>query len=499
MIRVLTKLFASVAFVGAAAFVSSSAGCGSTDDAPATGGDDAGLDGSLVDGTAGNSSCVATGGDCAASADCCSISCDAATKKCVEPIGGQGVCKVEGEACASPTECCAMACTLGVCGNLCTGDNEACSTNEECCGGVCSAAPDGGPKTCKPLTTACKTSGNKCAGNAECCSAVCTNGICNGNASFCSQLGDSCASDGDCCTGLCTKAAGAPLGLCSMPNTPGVPGCAPAGQICTGSTTGDGGLPSCGGNCCSRSCRPYAATGVLICQPPSGCRPTGELCQVDSDCCGALGSPGSTKTEGGSGQSSDVHCSKAAGAKIGRCDNGKACSPAGAICRLAAFSCNATDRCCAGTVQTHPLNCKLDVLGIPRCTAASDYDCTKSGPPPAGTPCASSADCCNNPCVPNPSGNPPFVCGTAACVPTGGACTTTADCCAGSPCNIPAGSTKGTCGATTPPPPPPGTDAGSTPPPGTTPCAQYGQQCTQTSDCCNGVPCTNGRCGYVIR
>jgi hypothetical protein len=25
-------------------------------------------------------------------------------------------------------------------------------------------------------------------------------------------------------------------------------------------------------------------------------------------------------------------------------------------------------------------------------------------------------------------------------------------------------------------------------------CALYGQQCTVNADCCNGIPCTAGRC-----
>jgi hypothetical protein len=29
-------------------------------------------------------------------------------------------------------------------------------------------------------------------------------------------------------------------------------------------------------------------------------------------------------------------------------------------------------------------------------------------------------------------------------------------------------------------------------------CAQYGQTCTQNSDCCTGVPCTNGRCIIIV-
>jgi hypothetical protein len=36
---------------------------------------------------------------------------------------------------------------------------------------------------------------------------------------------------------------------------------------------------------------------------------------------------------------------------------------------------------------------------------------------------------------------------------------------------------------------------GYTPPPG---CAGYGQVCTMNSDCCNGVPCTGGRCLIIV-
>jgi hypothetical protein len=127
------------------------------------------------------------------------------------------------------------------------------------------------------------------------------------------------------------------------------------------------------------------------------------------------------------------------------------------------------------------------------------------------------------------------VCG-GICIGNGGACTTSADCCPGLPCTIPPGSTRGICGtppppgdggrpdasfppdgtpppddATPPPPddatPPPPDDAtppppdDATPPPdgGPPPCAEYGQVCTTNGDCCNGVPCTNGRCVYIIK
>ena len=401
--------------------------------------------------------------------------------------GGTGSgCQAAGSTCAVPTDCCTLVCDNGTCGGApCTSEGQPCSTGSQCCSANCSAG------ACAPLNPSCRTAGNSCSTNAECCSKLCTNGSCDGRVSFCTQLGDACARDLDCCGGLCNKAAGATLGICAVAPTSGVPGCLAAGQVCGGATTGVGGVPICGGECCSRSCRPYGPTGILVCQPPSGCRPTGELCQSDNDCCGAPGAPGSTNVSGG--QMTNVHCSKAAGAAVGRCDNGNACSPAGAICRLAITSCNATDRCCAGTVQTHPLNCKQDLLGIPRCTAESDRDCTAGAPPP-GTPCASSADCCNKPCVPNPAGAPPFICGGGECVPTEGACTTTADCCVGTSCNIPPGASTGSCG---PPPPPVSTPDGGTVDAGVT-CAQYGQTCTQNSDCCTGVPCTNGRCIIIV-
>jgi hypothetical protein len=34
---------------------------------------------------------------------------------------------------------------------------------------------------------------------------------------------------------------------------------------------------------------------------------------------------------------------------------------------------------------------------------------------------------------------------------------------------------------------------------GPPPCALFGQICTAQGQCCNGVPCTNGRCQYPIR
>ena len=483
-------------------------GCGSDDTAPIGETGDGGDEGAIVDPDTGTNPgldsgadsfistidgsradaavCTATGAACTKSTECCTTNCDTATGKCANP---STLCKLPGTTCALGNECCTFSCIGGTCSSkLCVADNQACGSNAECCGGTC--APDGlGGGKCTPLNGGGPaTSGNPCVNNSDCASKFCNAGICSGS-SFCGQIGDVCSSAAECCGGLCTKASGAALGVCGTVSASGVGGCSPAGTVCVAAVP-----PAvCGGACCGRSCAPFGPTGVDVCQPESGCRVTGSICQADSDCCGSATLPDGTLTK--------VTCSKAAGSAYGRCDNGNKCSPAGAICRLATVSCNATDRCCAGTVQQHPLVCKQDALGIPRCGVTADYDCTASGPPAAGTVCASSADCCGNPCIPNAAGTG-FVCGTPGqCVKSGGVCTANADCCPGLPCAIAPGSTKGICGGSTLPdggvaPPPDGgvdsgigTDSGADAAPV---CAFYGQSCTMNTDCCNtasGVQC----------
>jgi hypothetical protein len=213
---------------------------------------------------------------------------------------------------------------------------------------------------------------------------------------------------------------------------------------------------------------------VLVCQPPSGCRPTGELCYEDSDCCGGPGNP--------EHDPANVMCRKEPGFNVGRCDNGNACAPAGAICRLQDVQCNATATCCSGNAIQDGV-CQQDALGIPRCGVAqcdmaNDPTCGCTDPQAkVGMACASSADCCGLPCVYVPGSELGYVCG-ASCVMSGGECTTTADCCSGLPCNIAPGSATGTCGTTQG-------------------CADYGQSCTSLM-CCNGLPCTDGVCQGII-
>ncbi len=467
---------------------------------------DGGPDGS-AGGQAGSSpgpDCNLVGTTCAANSDCCSASCDVVNKICVSAAGS---CKPSATECASPVECCTHVCSGGKCGaTVCTSDNQPCTTNDSCCGGTCSSG------VCVPLNATCKTAGNACAASTECCSHLCKNGICAGQSSFCTQTGDACGVDFECCGGICKKSAGATVGVCASPSAPGATGCALAGVVCGAGAAGaifDGGLPRCGGECCSRACAPFGPTGVMVCQPPSGCRPTGEACRADRDCCGSPELPG-----GGNG---NVHCSKAPGESIGRCDNGTACRANGAICRLATNSCNAEANCCAGNVLQNPSVCQQDILGIPRCTAVGDCS-PGSAQSYVGKACASSADCCGLFCLPNAAaGGAPFVCG-ATCVTAGGQCTTSADCCPGLPCVLLPGSSAGTCGASIPTDG--GTASGDAPSDagggagggnagtdggspaaadsGSVGCALYGQDCT-TLPCCSGVPCTQGRCQVIVR
>jgi hypothetical protein len=442
--------------------------------------------------------------------------------------GGDGAapnCTPLGQACSATNDtCCSGACTSGSCQPpKCITQGAACSVDGQCCSGTCTGG------TCATLNPTCETLGNACTNGSQCCSKLCVAGQC-AQASYCGQAGDICTTGTDCCGGVCTVAPTKTFGTCSQPPATGAQCSMIDGTVCAGTAgtlldggivTNDAGIPACGGACCSRSCAPWGPTGVLICQPASGCRPVGDICAVDSDCCGGPGLPGPIGAK-------NTTCNISPPNVLGVCANPNGCKPNGDICRLQTNSCNATDECCAGNVQQHD-TCKQDLLGIPRCT---NETCT-----PTGGGCATSADCCDllpdggvgpadggaggTPCVPNPSyvpdgGAPEFVCGATICVPVTGACTTNADCCPGNYCHFPAGSTKGSCTTLTPPqsdagPPPDGgtlpdgaplpdgsTPDAAPPPDSGPPCSLVGQVCTQSSDCCNsqaGIFCSSsGRC-----
>jgi hypothetical protein len=407
---------------------------------------------------------------------------------------GTGACLQLGASCKTNGDCCSSDCVSGFCNYpSCQSDNLPCTASGQCCSQTC-----GSNGTCTPLSATCATIGNACTTGAQCCSGLCSGGTCQ-SSSFCVQPGDACATNADCCTGACTIASGQTIGTCAGTPPSGAANCGLVdGQLC-GGTTADGGvayldsgLPTCGGPCCSRACAPWGPTGVLVCQPASGCHPVGDLCTTDTDCCGATGLPG------GSGK--PVTCDLSGGGPVGICRLPQGCKPNGDVCKLQTMSCNSSCDCCAGNCETMD-TCKQDNMGVPRCTGVQ---CV--GP---GASCASSADCCNGtPCVPNPGGNPPYVCYAQACVPKCGSCTNNADCCPGTACDIPQGSTQGTCGpcggGAPPDAGPPPADGGTIVPDGGASypdagCALYGQVCTTSADCCYGIPCTNGHCESPIQ
>jgi hypothetical protein len=376
--------------------------------------------------------CQTFGQGCAGNADCCSMLCDMATMTC---DANGATCGQNGASCSANTDCCSVSCVGNVCQTTCTADNGSCSQNGECCGGTC-----GSNGKCTPLNATCSTDGNPCSASGTCCSGFCnTAGKC-GPSSFCTQNGDACGHDAECCGGLCTIAAGATIGTCTQPSVGSTNCTGLDGQVCN----------DCG-SCCSRLCEVYAPTGVKICQPAEGCHVDGDICRSNADCCGAAGTglPGA----------GHVQCLKANSTDpVGICRNPMSCAPEGAVCHFQNFSTcgNSSSRNdCCDNLGNQNGQCKLDVLGIPRCFGLGT-SCQQ-----AGQNCATSLDCCmGTPCV---NGK----CGATTCVNSNGQCSQTADCCNGATCVFQAGMTVGTCGMT-----------------GT--CQQLGQTCNSTTPCCMG-------------
>jgi hypothetical protein len=161
------------------------------------------------------------------------------------------------------------------------------------------------------------------------------------------------------------KANGASLGICQPAPSQGATGCATAGEVCgEGANYMGGQLPTCGGECCSRACFPYGPTGVLVCQPPSGCKPTGELCREDSDCCGLPCVPvpgsegdlicGSGCIDTGSACTNDADCCAGLPCTNGVCGTTQGCSSYGQTCDATHLCCNGvpcTNGVCADIIQ----------------------------------------------------------------------------------------------------------------------------------------------------
>ncbi len=378
-----------------------------------------------------------------------------------------GPCKTTGDSCRDGADCCSGYCgsNLQCAATACIPDAPtpgACTSNAQCCSGLCSGG------VCKSINGgACRIAGDGCTSSSQCCSNACVNGKCSGEVSFCTQKGEVCFQNSQCCSGNCVKTGTNQNGTCGETSSTAVGGCYVAGTVVTCTP----GTP-CTQSCCSRACGPTGGrNGKTVCQNPSGCHPEGELCQVDSDCCGW---DPSVQPNGGPPM---ICVKKTSTDEYGRCGSGGGCVEPGGICKVGgADSCSTANNCCETLGQppgqncnSNPENCcRQDSLGIPRCLTRYVGDC--STPVPVGTPCATDAECCGNVCVPDVNDGGKLKCG-GACVANGGSCTTTADCCGGA-CMKQPGAVAGTCTIPTCTP--------ST-------CAEQGLECGKTGDGCGNV------------
>lgn len=437
----------------------------------------------FCDAASNTCSCGPMGRTCASGADCCSGQCNPESNTCAQNLG---TCAQEDTPCENGTECCSLSCVDGQCsGSACVQDTQTCSQDGECCSGICESG------SCKAANSgsgqSCLGSGNSCSDAGDCCSGLCTEGLCAIGSSYCVQRFDVCSSDSQCCQGLCIKEDGAAAGYCGENETGGT-NCGKeklaAGELCGSDCS----------KCCSRTCAPYGPSGVNVCQPATGCRPDGELCRDDLDCCG--GNPDSSIP--GAGQAT---CEKAnPDDEVGKCKVG-GCNPHGSICGSPDNGTAACDgslsapngqSCCGKNALPNGVNaCSADSLLVPRCDVLQ-VECPRD--PADGNECATADDCCDgNPCVQDEEGvfrcfDPPG----GSCVEAGGPCTASADCCVGSLCIQEPGEATGVCGQTKPPGSggSPGTGGSSMGGSGGTPtvCAAYGQSCAESA-CCSGIPC----------
>ena len=409
----------------------------------------------LVDGVL----CYDLGHPCTTGIDCCSGSCE-------PDISGSYVCTSDerctglGDPCEVAADCCSLGCDGSVCvEDLCLLADEGCTDDAQCCSNRCVAEVCESGGACLPAGENC-TSG----GSSACCSLNCmeaSDGIMRcGGLGRCRSEGEVCMENSDCCNYQCEG------GFCLV-----MPECVVAGEACDINEA-----------CCSSVCADDGS-GYRSCQFLGGCRPFGELCRSDAECCNdpAFGGPGVCEpiAEG-----------------LGRCLNPTGCAPAGELCEPGYHDC-----CPCGTPDLSPgcpnpsgdEFCLPTIYGVLRCF--SD-DCVIEGGPCEDDedccggictdgicgegfeclddlePCAFSDQCCCLICAPDEEGG--LVCcpGGGECVPEGGSCTSDADCCSGR-CNR-----DGICG-----------------PPDTT-CVPVGGSCTSDDDCCSDHcdPVT-GTCG----
>jgi hypothetical protein len=211
--------------------------------------------------------------------------------------------------------------------------------------------------------------------------------------------------------------------------------CLPSGVLCEKDT-----------DCCAGGCKSSDGVSPKTCGGVVACKTVGEACSIDEDCC------------------SSVLCDA----------NTSLCTEP---CRAETSPCERSDQCCSNSCENGSCT---------KCTADGEF-------------CLKNEDCCNGVCDPVKA-----TCGATGCRNDENPCTTDGDCCSGfcaegawicddqnacthngdmnapcasadecciGHCNIPGGSDMGLCG-----------------------CANGGEDCLDSFNCCSGLACLGGSC-----
>ena len=321
-------------------------------------------------------------------------------------------------------------------------------------------------KSC-PITVACRSGGQNCVSDSQCCSSApsCIVPV------SCGGLGDSCTGNwdsSDCCSYQGSVAEHCVNSICDSCISRGT-ACSNSAQCCSGNIClgaivgnptvcgclgtgfygnaygGCSGMACCSGKCDAGSCYDCIATGSAV------------SCIFNSDCCSDKCSLGACVSSWPLGHSCtyNTDCTSQlcqGGVCVSCLNNGQSCSMLG------------DGACCSGM-----------------CSSGTCAACRANG-----DVCpASASECCAGQCKPEPSGKPFTVCGVPpVCGSAGATCDFDSECCASAPyCGI-----DGKCSAS----------ADSS-------CAANQYYDTGTSSCkavtCNGIPScysiSNHACTYL--
>ncbi|OGR15056.1 MAG: hypothetical protein A2341_05650, partial [Deltaproteobacteria bacterium RIFOXYB12_FULL_58_9] len=395
---------------------------------------------------------------------------------CFPPLG----CMADGSVCDFAGQCCSLYCNGGVCasGGMCSIVGAGCALDADCCSNNCVGT------TCALSGGSCRPGGEVCGNDGDCCTNTC---VADGTGisrcmmySLCRITGEVCLADTDCCSRKC-EPQGSGVSVCETLNYAGSDpkACFVVGEYCTTNPT-----------CCSQACRMAAGepSNDKRCEFLGGCRMVGDICARDTDCCsfacmntpdGAKrcdyyhGTPGCTVTgvfpcfndeNPSEGPGTDSYC-KPRGELCG--NNGECCEAFdGQYCRVAVGGakrclrgpadpcfvngeiCATADDCCGGL-------CVQDGCGEFRCGGCQSD----------GTACDNNCECCSGTCEPWSTYGGENRCGTEEipCRAEGDTCLIAADCCDGQ-CSYDPVLDQSFCG-----------------------CLSYGEECSSADACCNGI------------